>query len=324
MPAILIDQDIRPREHLLEQIPSEISTTVGVSGDVESLIAALRDHDVLLATSRLPVTEQVLEQASPRAVGKLGTGIDNIDLDTALNLGIPVTYTPGINALSVAEHTLGLALAALRRAAHCQDVLRRGGWRDETTIGTQLSGQTVGIIGFGDIGERFASLLGGFDVEILANDPYIQPEDTEITGVELVDREIILSEADLVSVNTELTDETRGMLGRKEFQRIKSTAALVNTARGAVLQEAELVEALKKGEIAAAGLDVFTDEPLDASSSLHELENVVLTPHVGARTKQASTACIDRLIDNVFRLLSGNPVPDRYLAVQPVQSSSEV
>jgi D-3-phosphoglycerate dehydrogenase len=254
----------------------------------------------------------------------LGTGIDNIDLDTALNLGIPVTYTPGINALSVAEHTLGLALAALRRAAHCQDVLRRGGWRDETTIGTQLSGQTVGIIGFGDIGERFASLLGGFDVEILANDPYIQPEDTEITGVELVDREIILLEADLVSVNTELTDETRGMLGRKEFQRIKSTAALVNTARGAVLQEAELVEALKKGEIAAAGLDVFTDEPLDASSSLHELENVVLTPHVGARTKQASTACIDRLIDNVFRLLSGNPVPDRYLAVQPVQSSSEV
>lgn len=324
MTAILIDQDIQPREHLLERIPPDISTKVGVAGNVEDLIVALRDHDVLLATSRLPVTERVLKQASPKIVGKLGTGIDNIDLDTARDLEIPVTYTPGINALAVAEHTLGLALGALRQTSHCQDVLRQGGWRDETSIGAQLSGQTVGIIGFGNIGERFAGLLGGFDVEIIVHDPYIQPEDTEITGAKLVDRDILLSEADLVSVNTELTDETRGMLGKQEFKRMKSTAVLVNTARGSILQQEELVEALRGGEIASAGLDVFADEPLRASSPLHELDNVVLTPHVGARTKQASKACIDRLVDNVFSLLAGDSVPDRYLAVPPVRSASEV
>lgn len=314
MPRVLIDQDIQPRSRLLSELPCDIAPTVGVEGNEDELIAALDRCDALFATSRLPVTARVLEETSLEAVGKLGTGVDNIDLTAAKAEGVPVTHTPGINALSVAEHALGLALAALRRTTSCQDTLREGGWRDETPIGTQLSGGSVGIVGFGDIGSRFASLLLGFGVDVLVYDPYVQPEDTELTGAELVSLDALLSKADLVSVNAELTDETRGLLGRAEFERMKSSATVVNTARGPIIEQDALVSALEGGDIASAGLDVFEEEPLDSSSPLHELDNVVLTPHVAARTKTASVKCIDRLVENVGRLLAGEEVPERYLA----------
>jgi phosphoglycerate dehydrogenase-like enzyme len=265
----------------------------------------------------LAITQELLEATSLRVGGKIGTGIDNIDLTAAAELGVSVTYTPGLNALSVAEHTLGLVLAVLRRTVHCRDVLVAGGWRDETPLGKQLSGRTVGIVGLGNIGSRFAGLLRGFNAQTLAHDPYVQPEDTEILGVDLVEFETLLDRADVVSVNTDLTDETCGMFGPAAFERMHPSSVLINTARGPIVQQDALVSALRTGMIAGAGLDVFETEPLPPSSPLHEFNNVVVTPHVAARTETASGVCVRRLAQNVVRLLEDRSVPERYLAVPP-------
>ncbi len=315
MVRALVDQDVQPTDRLLDRLPPSVTAVVGVDESEDALLDALDGVDVLFTTSRLKVTRRVLESSSLRVVGKLGTGIDNVDLEAAAAHGVPVTHTPGINALAVAEHTLGLALAVLRRTVQCQEILSEGGWRDETPLGTQLSGGTVGIVGFGNIGSRVAGLLRGFNVDVLAHDPYVQPEDTEILGVTLVDLDELLERADLVTVNAELTPETRGMLGAPEFERMQTTATLVNTARGPIVREAALVDALRAGEIAGAGLDVFESEPLSPDSPLHEFDNVVVTPHMAARTESASVACVDRLASNVRMILAGEPVPDRYMAV---------
>lgn len=317
MPSILIDQDIQPTERLVLGLCDRFDVTVGVEYGPDALISALDGIDVLFATSRLKVTREVLDATDLTAVAKLGTGIDNVDLDAAAEYGVSVTYTPGINALSVAEHALGLALAVLRHTPMCGDILEAGGWRDETPIGTQLSGSTVGIVGFGSIGSRFAGLLEGFNVDMLAYDPYVEPEDGEILGVDFVGLDVLLTRADLVSVNAALTPETRGMLGPDEFALMKPSAVLVNTARGPVVKEDALLNALQSNTIAGAGLDVYEDEPLDPTSPLHEFDNVVLTPHVAARTAAAATACIDILIENIEALYDEKRVPDRYLAVAP-------
>lgn len=317
MTHALIDQDIQPTDRLLDRLADGVETTVGVEGTAASIVEALAPGDAVVVTSRLKLTREVLAEARPCLVGKLGTGIDNVDLEAAAEFGIPVTYTPGINALSVAEHALGLALAALRRTTQVEAILRSGGWRDATPIGTQLSGTTVGIVGFGNIGSRLANLLRGFDVTILAYDPYVQVEDTQITGAELTDLETLLERSDVVSINASHTEETRGMIDAAAFARMRETAVLVNTARGPIVDEAALIEAVRTGEIAGAGLDVFADEPLSPDSPLHDLPTVVTTPHVAARTAAAAEATIDQLAANVNALLAGEPVPDRYLAVAP-------
>lgn len=315
MVEAVVDQDLQPIERIREGVPPGLTLTVGVSAAEDELIDALQGKSVLFATSRLKLTRRVFEETTLDIVGKVGTGIDNVDLDAAADHGVDVTYTPGINALSVAEHALGLSLAALRRTVRCQEMLRDGGWRDVTPEGTQLSGRTVGIVGFGNIGRRFAGVLRGFNVEILAYDPYVQPEDTELVGASLVSFEELLSRADLVSVHAELTDETRGMLDAEAFAAMKPSAVLVNTARGPLVDQSALVEALRDGQLAGAGLDVFESEPLSPDSPLHGLPNVTVTPHVAARTTAASHACIDRLTDSVGKLLAGEPIPERYLAV---------
>ncbi|WP_158059609.1 NAD(P)-dependent oxidoreductase [Halorussus halophilus] len=313
----LVDQDVQPFEALSDPVSGDIELTTGVEADESAVQAALDGMDVLFTTSRLPISRRVLEDSQLQVVAKLGTGLDNIDLDAASEFGILVTHTPGVNALSVAEHTLGLLLANLRQTSYCQRLLESGHWRDETPVGTQLSGTTVGIVGYGDIGRRFARLLDGFNVTVLATDPYVQPEEAELTGAELTSLDDLLERSDVVTVNAELTEETRGLLGEAEFAAMQSSAVVVNTARGAIVDEIALVDALRDGAIAGAGLDVFESEPLAADSPLHDFDNVTLTPHIAARTKQASVECIDRLATNALALLNGEPVPDRYLAVPP-------
>lgn len=317
MTRALIDQDIQPTDRLLAELAPDVDPDVGV-GDTESeLLDALDPGDVLFTTSRLTVSRRVLTECRPRFVAKLGTGIDNVDLDAAAELGIPVTYTPGINALSVAEHALGLALSTLRKTPYIQEILQEGGWRDETPIGAQLADGTVGIVGFGNIGRRLGGLLQGFHTTTLAYDPYIQAEDTQVVGATLVELDELLERADVVSINAEHTEETHGMIGAEEFATMKASAILVNTARGPIVDEAALIEAVRTGEIAGAGLDVFADEPLSTDSPLHDLDSVVTTPHMGARTETAAEATIVQLATNANDLLAGRSVPDRYLAVPP-------
>lgn len=310
----LIDRDITPTDRLAKRVGDVIDTEIGGPGTVEELIAALSGKDVVFTTSRLPISRQVLERTDLDLVAKIGTGVDNVDLETARDRDIPVTYTPGTNAIAVAEHTIGLILAVTNQFERGRRTLRAGGWRDEVSLGRLITGKTIGIVGFGNCGRRVAALLAGFHATLLAYDPYIDPLDTEPTGTTLVSLEDLLKQSDIVTINAELTAETRGLIGKPELERMDEDAILVNTARGPIVDEAALINALRQGRIAGAGLDVFAEEPLPADSPLHDLESAILTPHIAGISRETRHRAIDLLADNALAVLAGDTIPDRYLA----------
>lgn len=315
MKRVVIDQDIAPTERLLEQLPDDWEVAVGIEGSPEAAAEALADAHVAFVTSRIPVVRPVIEAAADlEVVAKIGTGIDNVDLEAAEANDVVVTYTPGHNALSVAEHTLCLVLATARRLTEGRRTVEAGGWRDEVALGRRISGSTVGIVGFGNVGKRFGTLLAGFDVDVLVCDPYVPTIDAELARGENAPLDRLLAESDVVVVNAELTEETRGLIGEEELSLMEDTAILVNTARGPIVDEDALLSALHSGEIAGAGLDVFAAEPIGADHELLDAEGVVLTPHVGGTTAESRAETVDRLVENVLAILDGDPVPDRYLA----------
>lgn len=315
MRRVVVDQDITPTESVRTGLPDEWEVSVGIEGTVEGATEALSSADVALVTSRVPLPREVISGASDLdVIAKLGTGVDNIDREAAADYDVPVTHTPGYNALSVAEHTLCLVLSTAHRLTEARSILERGGWRDEFTLATRVSGKTVGVVGFGDVGRRFGSLLGGFDVDIQIADPYVADIDAELVGGSMTSLPELLETSDVVVLNTELTPETTGLVGEAELARMKGSALLVNTARGPVVDEDALVDALEAGEIAGAGVDVYENEPLGADSRLLELETVVATPHTAAMTRESRVESIDRLTGNVVRLLDGEDVPERFMA----------
>jgi phosphoglycerate dehydrogenase-like enzyme len=318
MRRVVVDQDITPTRTLLDGLPDDWEVTVGVEGTVAAARAAIETAHVVFVTSRVPLPRSVVAGASElEVVAKLGTGVDNIDRTAAAERGIPVTHTPGYNALSVAEHALCLVLATARRLTEARGLLKADRWRDEFTLGTRLSGSTVGIVGFGNVGTRLGRLLSGFDVDVLAHDPYVPEIDAELVGGSMTSLETLIERSDVIVVAAELTDETRGLIGAAELARAKPSAILVNTARGPIVDEDALVEALRRDELAGAGLDVFADEPLGADSPLLESDSVVATPHISSMTRESRTESIDRLTTNVVRLLRGEEIPERFLARPP-------
>jgi len=317
MTRVLIDQDITPTDQLLDHLDDDWETTVGIDGDEEALLDVVDDYDVLLVTSRIPLTRDVIAAADRlKLIGKLGTGIDSVDLDAAREHGVTVTHTPGHNALSVAEHALCLTLACARRLPIAADLLSAGRWRDEYPLGTRVSGSTLGIVGFGNVGKRVGKLFSGFDVDVVVHDPYVPTIDAELADAEVQSLDELLERSDFVILSPELTEETRHLIGRSELRRMRDSAILVNVSRGPVVDETALVDALRSEEIAGAGLDVFEDEPLASDSPLLALDTVVTTPHIAAMTGECRRGNIDQLADNVTRLFAGESVLDRYVPVR--------
>lgn len=318
MDRVIVDQDITPTSRLTNQLSDSWNVVEGIDIGDQELQETVKTTDIAFVTSRVPFSRTVIEAAPDLdIIGKLGTGIDSIDLDAAREHDVTVTHTPGHNALSVAEHTIGLTLATLRRLTEARNLIEDGSWRDEYSLGTRLSGSTVGIVGFGNIGKRVGSLLSGFDVEILAHDPYVHDIDTELVGGDSVSLGPLLEQSDVVVLTAELTDETRGLIGKQELAEMKSSAVLINTARGPIVEENALLDALRDGSIGGAGLDVFSEEPLHEDAAVLEFENVVVTPHISAMTLESRQEGIDRLATNVSLLRDGQPIPDRYIAVDP-------
>jgi len=319
MPAYqaIVDRDIQPRHRLLENLKPDLQLTVGGPDEEGELVDALDETDVLITTSRLRLSARVFEATDLELIGKIGTGVDNIDTAAARSNGVTVTYTPGLNAQSVAEHTVGLLLSVSHRIGAAQDLLLSGRWRDEAELGSTVSGKTVGLVGYGNVGRRIAKLLSGFEVDVLAYDPYVRDIDGEITGAEIVEFDRILTESDIVCVTAELTDETRGLLGASELATMKQSALLVNTARGEIVDTDAVVDALHSDELGGAGLDVFETEPLPPDAPILDCENVVATPHTAAMTQEYRVQAVDVLSENVLSLLGGKPVGDEYMLVWP-------
>jgi phosphoglycerate dehydrogenase-like enzyme len=256
---------------------------------------------------------------SLRVLARVGVGTDTIDLAAATEAGVAVTITPGKNANTVADHTLALMLACTRRLRENDAAIREGRWdRGRGLTGGDLSGATVGIIGLGTIGTAVARRLPGFDVEILGADPTRR----ELPAVAQVPLDELLQRADVITLHVPLLDSTRALIGERELALMRDGAILVNTARGAVVDEAALVDALGEGRLAAAGLDVFADEP-PAGSPLLSLANVVLSPHIGGISVASQQAMLEMATDTVLAVVAGRQ-PDGLVNPRALAKGSDL
>jgi len=265
------------------------------------LIEMIGDAVGLIAGTE-PITEKVLNHAKElKVISRYGVGMDNIDLDAAKKRGIKVYNTPNAPAKAVAELTLSLILNCMRRIPKSSQSMREGTWQPQ--MGHSLYGKTLGIIGLGRIGKELVKLIQPFNVEILAYEKY--PDNDFITSHNITPEslETVLSKSDIVSIHLPLIDETRKIIGAKELSLMKHDSILINTARGALVDEDALINALREGAIAGAALDAFESEPY--SGELLNFNNVLLTPHIGTYTEETRMTMEMETVDNLIKGLSG-------------------
>ncbi len=244
---------------------------------------------------------------SLRAISKYGVGFDNIDIGAATERGIPVTVTSGANAASVADLTVGLMLAVARRIPFADRLVRDGSW--SRVVGREIWGKTLGLVGLGTIGRQVARRASGFDMKMLAFDQHRDAAFAAQYAIEYAELDDLLARSDFVSVHLPLTDSTRDLIGEAAFTKMKRDAFLVNTARGGIVDERALVQALKAEKIAGAALDVYAEEP-PTDEELRQLPNVVLTPHMGAHTEEAISNMGRQAARNLLDALRGTLDPD--------------
>ncbi len=273
----------------------------------DELRARLVGADACINVRSYCIFDRALLDALPtlRMISILGTGTDNVDLAYAAELGVVVTNTPGAAATSVAEFTIGLMFAVSRSIVLCDRRLRGGEWFHRE--GPELRGKTLGLIGLGAIGSEVARIGRGIGMRVIGWSFREDPERAGRLGVELVERDEVLRQADVVSLHLRNSPQSAGIIGARELGLMKQTAFLINTARGALVDQDALYEALRAGRIAGAGLDVFQVEPLPADSPLRGLDNVVLEPHLAAVTAEANARVAKMPVDNIANWIDGKP-----------------
>ncbi len=280
----------------------------------DEMIEMIGDADGAQVGILPPTTRRVMESCpNLKVVSRFGVGVDSIDLEAATQLGVMVCNVPGSNTTEVADHAMALLLSLTRRLYDAITSTRAGAWADDprargafTTTMRRLAGHTVGIVGFGNVGRAFANRVRGFGVSrILAYDPYVNQLAGDLYGVELVDFETLTAEADCISIHSSATDKSRYLFDADTFKRMKSTALLINTARGPIVNEEALADALEAGEIEAAAVDVTEIEPLPSDSRLLRLPNCFVTPHVAAMSAVFLAATSVMQAENIIRVLTG-------------------
>jgi D-3-phosphoglycerate dehydrogenase len=279
---------------------------------MEQIAEQLPQVDAMIVRSRTKVTETMLQNPGRlKVIARAGTGVDNIDVPSASDKGILVMNTPGANAMAAAEHTMALMLALARHIPQAAYSVREGRWEKKRFVGTELNEQTLGIIGLGRIGSIVADRAMGLCMEVIGYDPYITPEATAKLGITWVGLDELLARSDFITLHTPLTKETERIINRDTMAGMKAGARIINCARGGLIDEQALYEALREGRIAGAALDVFSSEP-PAGNPLIALENVIATPHLGASSIQAQTnvarAVASQLIDYLLRGVIRNAV----------------
>ena len=248
----------------------------------------IKDYDAIIVRSGTQVTAEIIEAADKlKVIGRAGVGLDNVDLPAATKKGIVAMNTPAGNTTSTAEHTMSMILALTRSIPQAVASVKAGKWERSKFVGVELYGKTLGIIGLGRIGSTVAKMAQGFGMKIIGYDPFLSAAIAAKNGIELTDLETIYKTADYITVHIPKTDETTNMIGEQQISLMKKTVRLVNCARGGIIDEKALAQALKDKRIAGAALDVYDVEPPDFAQELFKLDNCITTPHLGASTSEA-------------------------------------
>jgi D-3-phosphoglycerate dehydrogenase len=270
----------------IDILKSDSDVEVAVKDDIsaEDLLKEIKEYDAIIIRSRTKVTREVIGAADRlKVIARGGVGLDNIDQEAAKESGISVVNTPEASSASVAEHVLGLCFALARHIPRAHSTTAAGKWEKKALKGIELGGKTLGIVGLGRIGRELAKKAMGIGMKVIGSDPYLDQEAMQGTGIELVGLAQVLQESDFISLHIPLTLETKALIGATELDMMKTSALLVNCARGGVVDEDALHKSLSEGKIAGAAIDVYENEP-PVDSPLLELSNVVLTPHIAAST----------------------------------------
>lgn len=300
---ILITESLAPEAVRLLRACHQVDVRDGCHG--EQLCDIIADYDALIVRSQTRVGREVLRHAARlRLIARAGSGVDNIDVAEAERRGILVINTPGANAIAVAEHTIGLMLALARHIPRADASVRAGEWRRAEFEGVELFGKTLGIVGFGCIGAEVAQRALALGMIVIATDPFVAPERASAMGVPLVSPETLLARADFISIHVPANPSTHHLIGRRELALVKPGCRIINCARGEVLDEDALADALAEGRVAGAALDVFEREP-PANRRLLADWRVILTPHIGGSTVEARARVGVEVAREVLRVLGG-------------------
>jgi len=265
----------------------EVDFRPDLGKDKDALLAAIGDYDGLAIRSATKVTEKLLSAANRlKVVGRAGIGVDNVDIPAATQRGVVVMNTPFGNSITTAEHAIAMIFAVARQLADADVSTKAGKWEKNRFMGAEITGKTLGIVGCGNIGGIVADRAIGLKMKVIAYDPFLSEERALALGVEKVDLDVLLTRADFISLHTPLTDKTRNIIDAAAIARMRDGVRVINCARGGLVDEAALAEALRSGKVAGAGVDVFEVEPAK-ESPLFDAPNVVCTPHLGAATSEA-------------------------------------
>ena len=303
-------------EEGLELLRAEHEVDVRIGMTRDEFLTALPDYEALVVRSQVKVDEEAFRAGTRLVVvGRAGVGVDNIDLDAATRAGVAAVNAPTANTVAAAEHTLALIYSLARRIPMADASMRRGEWRRADFMGVELRGRTLGIVGLGKIGMTIAERARAMEMELLGSDPFVSEEAAAARGIELLPVDALLERADVVTLHVPLTRTTRGMIGATELARMKRTALLVNVARGGVVDEAALADALAAGRLGGAAVDVYEHEP-PRDSPLLTAPNTVLTPHLGASTEEAQAKVAVEVVLQILDVLAGRQA--RYVVNAPL------
>ncbi len=307
-PVVLIAEELSPAT--IEALGPDFDVRHVNGADRSALLPALAEVDAVLVRSATQMDAEALAAArSLKVIARAGVGLDNVDIEAATKAGVMVVNAPTSNITSAAELAVALLLACARNIAPANTSLKGGAWKRSQYGGVELLEKKVGVVGFGRIGQLVAERLRGFGMEILAYDPYVSAQRAGQLGAQLVTLDELLAESDFITIHLPKTPETLGLIGKEALTKVKPTVRIINAARGGVLDEDALAEALREGRVAGAGLDVFATEPC-TQSPLFEFESVVVTPHLGASTEEAQEKAGVAVAKSVRLALGGDLVPD--------------
>ncbi|SDT77450.1 phosphoglycerate dehydrogenase [Actinoplanes derwentensis] len=308
-PVVLVTEELAAAA--LDALAEDLNEVRQIDGtDRAALLGALPDAHAVIIRSATRIDAEALAVADRlKVVARAGVGLDNVDVPAATARGVLVVNAPTSNIVSAAEQAVALLLAVARHTASASAALKGGAWRRSAYTGVEVQGKTVGVVGLGRIGVLFAQRMAAFGVRLIAYDPYVQPARAAQLGVQLTGLDQLLRESDFISVHLPRTPETLGLIGEKELSLVKPGLRIVNAARGGLIDEQALADALIEGRVAGAGLDVFATEPL-TESPLFALDNVVVTPHLGASTAEAQDKAGLAVARSVRQALRGEFVPE--------------